>query len=246
MPDHPLFPLSVHSAAPNECPRPVRLEVLSRTPLFSELPREEIIEIEGRTQAPGYRTGEAIYRVGDGADSLFVVASGTVKLIRPFAQGTCVVVSILGSGEGFGTLGTVDRYAESAEAMTVTCVVKIPARVVREVMERHPRVALAALDEALQRLERSQQAIERLSVGKAGKRVSAALLALADTVGYPEADRIDLEVPLTRADLASMARTTPETVSRVLSRLRHEGVVDFGRRWTSVVDRSRLAMIAAE
>ncbi|MCT2032645.1 helix-turn-helix domain-containing protein [Dietzia cinnamea] len=53
-----------------------------------------------------------------------------------------------------------------------------------------------------------------------------------------------LELPLTRSDLAGITGSTPESVSRVMSRLRREGIIDSGRRWTAVLDRERLAEIA--
>ena len=55
-----------------------------------------------------------------------------------------------------------------------------------------------------------------------------------------------LEVPLSRADLAGLARSTPESVSRVLSRWKEEGLIDSGRRWVSLLDRARLERIAQE
>ncbi|MEO8556770.1 MAG: helix-turn-helix domain-containing protein, partial [Actinomycetota bacterium] len=53
-----------------------------------------------------------------------------------------------------------------------------------------------------------------------------------------------LQLPLSRADLAGMVGSTTESVSRVMSRLRTEGIIDSGRRWTAVLDRDRLAATA--
>lgn len=246
MSTRPLPPLSEHSAAPHECPHPVRLEVVSRSPMFSQLSREEIVELEGRIQAPGYQAAEPIYQAGEPGNNLFVVASGAVRLTRPSSQGDHAIINVLGPGESFGTWSAKGRYGENAEAMIETCVVKMPVRTTREIMERHPQVALTALDEVVDRLEESQRAVEQLSVGGASRRIATALLVLANKVGVQRSDRIDLMIPLTRADLASLARTAPETVSRVLNRLRQQGAVDFGRGWTAIVDPSHLATISRQ
>ena len=42
-----------------------------------------------------------------------------------------------------------------------------------------------------------------------------------------------------------MTGSTPESVSRVMSRLRKDGIIDSGRRWTSILDRNKLAAIIA-
>ena len=73
------------------------------------------------------------------------------------------------------------------------------------------------------------------------------LLRLADKLGEDRgSEGIMLEVPLSRADLAGLARSTPESVSRVMSRWKKAGIIDSGRRWTAVLDRPRLEQLADE
>ena len=87
----------------------------------------------------------------------------------------------------------------------------------------------------------------RQSTATVEQRVARALLRLADSLGEDRgAQGLLLEVPLSRADLAGLARSTPETVSRVMSALRREGIIDSGRRWTSILDRAALEERAAE
>lgn len=240
------FPLTERSRAPHVCPRPVRLEVLRRMPLFDGLTMAEIFDLEAQVQARGYRAGEFIYRYGENATSLFVVASGTAKLIRPSVHGQEVMLNILGPGEGCGTLGILGQavYPDSAVALTDACALEIPARAFQEAMGRQPRLALAVLDEVLHRLDQAQETIRRLSADNVEQRVAAALLVLADKLGDSQGEKIALEVPLTRTDLAALTGMTPETVSRVMSRLRDDGIVDTGRRWTTILDRSRLSAVA--
>ncbi|OIU84419.1 hypothetical protein BFN01_13815 [Microbacterium sp. AR7-10] len=242
------LPLTERSAAPHTCSSSVRLEVLNRMPLFSELTCADIRDLEPLVRSRGYRAGEMVHRAGDMANSLFVVASGTVKLLRPSVHGQDVVTNILGPGEGFGTLGILGEstYPDTAEAMTVSCVLEISSDVFNDVMGRYPRLALTVLDEVLHRFEQAQQAIRRLSADNAKQRVAAALLALVDKLGVAQDGAFALELPLTRVDLAALTGLTSETVSRVMSRLRDDGIVDTGRRWTVVLDRTRLAAEAAE
>src|SRR5699024_9914882 len=107
------LPLSPCSAAPAACRHTVRLEALTHAPLFASLPADELIALEGRVSAPGYIAGERIYRAGDRAGSLFVVASGAVKLLRPSPRGDNAVVSVLGPGDSFGTLTRIEHCAET-------------------------------------------------------------------------------------------------------------------------------------
>ena len=74
--------------------------------------------------------------------------------------------------------------------------------------------------------------------------MAGALLRLVAVVGEPRDSGVLLQVPLTRADLASMAGTTTESASRAMSRLRRGGVVESGRRWTAVLDVPRLRSLS--
>lgn len=237
-------PLSLHSAAPAACHHRIRVEALANAPMFVALPDEELKSLEHQVVAPGYVAGERICQAGDRASRLFIVASGAVKLLRPSLRGDSAVVSVLGPGDSFGTLTRVDHCGETAVAMIDSCVIGIPVRAVRRVLERYPKVAMAAFDELAERLEQSYQALEQLSVARADQRVAAVLLSLAEKLGRPGQGRIDLPIPLSRADLGAIARITPESASRALGRLHAAGAVEFGRQWTSIVDQSLLREIA--
>ncbi|MBI2244212.1 MAG: Crp/Fnr family transcriptional regulator, partial [Nocardioides sp.] len=135
-------------------------------------------------------------------------------------------------------------YPDTAMALTVSCVLRISAAALRQVMNRHPAVALAVLDEVSHRLEEAQQTVRRLSGGTVEQRVASSLLVLADQLGEPRDGGVLLQLPLTREDLASMTGTTTESVSRTLSKWRRAGLIETGRRWTSLTDRAALAAIA--
>jgi CRP-like cAMP-binding protein len=101
-------------------------------------------------------------------------------------------------------------------------------------------VALAALEGVTLRLSRTQDAVHRLSGAPVERRLAAVLLLVADRVGEPWKDAILLQVPLTREDLAAMTGAATETVSRVISQWRREGLVETGRRWVAIRDRAAL------
>lgn len=246
--ERPRLPLTERSAAPHVCPISVRHEVLSRMPLFAGLTQEDIRDIQPLVRSRGHHAGDMIYRTGDEANNLFLVASGTVKLLRTSARGQDVITNILGPGEGFGALGFLDEptYPDSAEAMTVACVLEVSTDLFKEFTARYPRLTLTVLAEVLHRFEQAQQTIRRLSADNAKQRIAAALLSLADKLGAARDGSLALELPLTRVDVASLTGLTPETVSRVMSRLCDDGIVDTGRRWTIILNRSRLAAEAAE
>ena len=239
-------PLAGSCAAPHTCPRPLRLDVLAHAPYFAGLSYDEIVAIDERAKVRGYAEGEAIYHAGSAAEHLFLLASGRVKVLRPALDDSDVLVEVITPGATFGSVAALGHstYPDTALALTVSCVLRISAADLRHVMARHPAVAMAVLDEVSHRLEEAQQSVRRLSGGTVEQRIAASLLVLADKLGEPRGDGVLLQLPLTREDLASMTGTTTESVSRTLSKWRRAGLIETGRRWTALTDRTALAALA--
>lgn len=228
---------------PHQCPRPVRMRVLSRVPYFRGLPEDEISRIDERMHTSSWPAGTSIYHAGDPADHLYVVAEGRVKLSQSTASGTETLTDILVPGELFGAMSTLGEpeHLHSASALVGSCTLRIGQEAFREILVEHPAVALRVLDDVAARLARAHSDIGGQSTDTVAQRVATALLRLAEKLGENRGARGTLlEVPLSRVDLAGLARSTPESVSRVMSRWRREGVIDSGRRWTAILDRDRL------
>lgn len=230
-------------ALPHECPLPVRLEVLGRTPYFHGLGEEAMLRIDSFLLTRSFAAGQPIFRAGEPADALFIVAEGRVKLSQLTPDGTETVTDLLVPGELFGAMGTLGepRHRQTAVALVGTCALRISQTDFRQVLTEQPAVALRVLDDVAERLSRARADIGGQVTETVPQRVAMALLRLADKLGEDHGpDGILLEVPLSRADLAGLARSTPESVSRTMSRWKKEGIIDSGRRWTALRDLDRL------
>lgn len=228
---------------PHECPRPVRMYVLSRAPYFTGLDEAELDRIDERMTTTTFGPGEPLYRAGDPADALFVVAEGRVRLSQVTADGTETVTDLLVPGELFGAMGALGEpyHLQSASALVGTCVLRMDKGEFRQVLLENSQIGVRVLDDVAARLTRAHQDIGGQSTQTVPQRVATALLRLADKLGEDRGRRgTMLEVPLSRADLAGLARSTPESVSRVMSRWKKDGIIDSGRRWTALLNRQRL------
>ncbi|PFG39188.1 CRP-like cAMP-binding protein [Georgenia soli] len=240
-------PLRSTCAEPHHCPRPVRMKVLGQVPYFAGLDESELADIDRRMVSLSWAEGDPLYEAGAPADHLYVLAAGRVRVTQPTPTGQDVLTDILTPGDLFGALSSLGepRYPESAEAMTTACALRIDPAAFRAVLTEHPQVALRVLDDVAGRLARARSDVGRISTGSVAQRVATTLLRLSGELGQSRADGSTLlQVPLSRADLAGMTGSTPESVSRVMSRLRQDGVVESGRRWTAILDAERLREIA--
>src|SRR5699024_418282 len=219
------------------------LHVLARAPYFLGLAEDELDRIDRRMRTHSYAAEDQIYRAGDRAEALYVVAEGRVRISQSTADGSGTVTDLLVPGELFGAMGSLGEpyHRQSASALVATCVLRIGQDDFRQVLIDHPRVGLRVLDDVSARLARTQSDIGGQATQTVPQRVATALLRLADKLGEDRGPQgIMLEVPLSRADLAGLARSTPESVSRIMSRWKQQGLIDSGRRWTALLDRERL------
>lgn len=225
-------------AVAHHCAVSTRLDVISRAKYFRGLSEEEIVEIDAMMQVRSYEEGARVYTVGAPAEYLFVLAEGKVKLSRPAESARDVVVDLIGPGQLFGTLPTLGRtvYPDTAEALTVCCVLRIRGDDFRRLMLQHPQVAVTVAEGLARQLEEARHRVTLLSGSSVELRVAAALLALAGKMGEQSGSSTLIQMPLTRSDLAAMTGATTESVSRVMSRLQRDGIIETGRRWTSILD----------
>lgn len=129
--------------------------------------------------------------------------------------------------------------------MTAGCVLAFTGGQFDAVLGEHPQVARSALVAMGRRLHAAQQRIERTAAAIAQVRIASTLLMLADRLGIDQGERILIDVPLARDDLASMSGCASETVSRSLAMWSREGIIETGRRWVALRRPDALAEVAA-
>lgn len=222
--------------------------ILSESPFFRDVPSRDIERIQQSFHQQHFTSGEVVQAAGQPAERLSIVAAGTVKMARPTPDGQDVLLDFLGPGEHFGSLASLGdaEYREDVTAQTSCCILYTTAGTFEHLLREFPTVALAALQIVAGRLRQAQTAIEHLSAYPVEHRVAATLLHLAEKRGTPGDEGVLIEIPISRQDIADMTGAKVETVSRIMSEFRRDGLIDSGRRWISVTDRDRLAKLADE
>lgn len=241
-------PIEIEGVEAHACTVDLRLAILHELPFFADLPHEAIHAINALFRAESFETGETIYYAGDPAAKLYVVATGRTKLLRHATTGQEIVLELLVPGDFFGSLPFLgeDVHADTALAHTPSCILTVTADDFQQVLRQYPQVSLSLLEITSSRLREARALIHGLSASPVEGRLAATLLKLADKLGERQADRLLIQLPLSRQDLADMTGATVETVSRIMSQFRKQGLIDSGRRWVAVLDADQLAEVAAE
>ena len=188
---------------------------------------------------PGSRTaaaGETLFTQGDPARWLFQLRTGVVRVCIDGADGRRQVTDFILPGDRFGFPGS-GTYAFTAEAVETCDLCVFDAAQLRERARRHPDFALRLAELEGGDLDRLRRHLYFMGRGTAVERVAAFLAWLAE-----RADAATFLLPATRREIADYLALAPETVSRVLTRLARDGVLEArGQRSMTILDPARLA-----
>lgn len=194
-------------------------------PLFADLSPEEMDLVNGVAVERRFRKNNLIIFEDDVGNNLFVIKKGRVKISHISDDGSEAILAILGPRDFFGELAVIDGLGRSA---SVTSIDEVELVMLRrndflEILEKVPKIAIALLKELAGRIRKSDSHIRSLSLLDAKGRVASTLIRLAEDIGILRNGQVIIEeLPLQR-DLASLAGTSRETISRVIKKFEEEG-----------------------
>lgn len=205
------------------------MECLRSVPFFNDIGEGELAKIVRVGVRKKYKKGSIILLESESGAALFVIISGKVKIVRTDDDGREVILSILGENDFFGEMSILDGLARSASvvAITKTELFMIHRRDFLKLLQDFPAVAIALLKELTMRLRKADSQIKSLSLKDAAGRVANVILQLADDIGKIRKGRVEIdELPL-QQDLANMAGTSRETISRMVHMFIKKGYIDL-------------------
>ncbi|MCK4447311.1 MAG: Crp/Fnr family transcriptional regulator, partial [Candidatus Marinimicrobia bacterium] len=150
-----------------------------------------------------------------------------VKITRLSDDGREVILSILGEGDFFGEMSIFDGESRSANVVALedSEVYILKRGDFIDLLEKHPKIAIALLQELATRLRKSDQQIEGLSLSDAENRIGMTISRLAEELGVIKMGQVVIHNLPYQQDIANMAGTSRETVSRMLTLLQRKGYI---------------------
>jgi CRP-like cAMP-binding protein len=218
------------------------LKHIARVPLFEGLPREQIEDLVMIVADQVFRKGETIFSEGEDGNGFYVVITGRVKIFKLSSEGKEQILHFFGPGEPFGEVPvfTGQHFPAHAEAMEESRVFFFPRKSFVDLIKRNPSLALNMLAVLSKRLRRFAALVDDLSLKEVPGRLAAHLLYLsAQNKGSRE-----LDLTITKAQLASLLGTIPETLSRILGKLSSQGLIETDGRRIRILDSEALRDLA--
>jgi CRP-like cAMP-binding protein len=212
-------------------------------PFLDDVGPEGAAELRSLGIRRRFPPGSAIFLEGDSAQETLILLEGIVKISVSSHDGREVIVDLLGPGALVGELSAVDGGPRSATATTLTPVevLVIPCSTFIELMHRRPELMFRLLVSVTERLRSSVRRQLEYGTGDALGRLCGRLLELAAGYGVARPDgAVDIDLPVTQADLASWTGLSREAVVKALRNLRELGWVSGQGRRVTVLQPERL------
>ena len=194
--------------------------------------------LAARTVRKLFSAGELLFSEGEPCNGLQIIARGKVRIFKTSANGREHVLAVNVPGESIAEVPVFDGgpYPASAVAIEDTEIAFISRRDFNAYCLEHPEVSLKVLTVVGGRLRRLVGIIEELSFTTIRQRLIATLLKLAQSEGKKTARGIEFQLPASHQELANQLGTVRELISRNLTRLQAEGLLDVDARQIVVKD----------
>ncbi|MDQ3726042.1 MAG: Crp/Fnr family transcriptional regulator [Actinomycetota bacterium] len=224
------------------------VELLKSVTLFADLEEGELERFSHVAVPRSFPAGTRVFHEGDDSDACYIVKEGSFRVTREHSDGRAITLATLGPGEIFGELAMLDgdRRSASAEALTEGELLALPANDVRALLARHPEISLKLVAGLVRRLRAANVRLSRQSFQTVPSRVAGILAQLSREAQNDGANGGDgdgeeeVTIQMNQTDLAQLAGTSRESVSRFLAELERAGVVRSGRGRVTVLEPEKL------
>lgn len=204
-------------------------QFLMNVPIFADLEEETLTKISLLGKKKIYEKDSVILLEHEAGTALFVIVHGKVKVSRVSDDGKEVILSILGDSDFFGEMAILDGLNRSANvtAIETSEIFLIQRSDFLDLLYNHPEISISLLQELTKRLRAADMKIKSLSLKDAEGKVATVILQLADDIGKIKQGIVEIEKLPFQQDLANMAGTSRETISRILHAFSKRGLIEL-------------------
>ncbi|GAB5470734.1 MAG: helix-turn-helix domain-containing protein [Rhodospirillales bacterium] len=191
-----------------------------------------------------FAAGQGLFDEGEPARHVFNVTEGAVKIFKLLSDGRRQVTGFLFAGDFLG-LASGEAYAYSAEAVTGTKLCRFQRSQLEQVLRRYPEMERRLLEIAGHELAEAQDQMLLLGRKTAKERIASFLLLLSRRAEAGGRSADPVQVPMSRNDIADYLGLTTETVSRTITKLKSDGLIELqAGGLIRLADRDRLLEIS--
>ncbi|MBM4339878.1 MAG: Crp/Fnr family transcriptional regulator [Deltaproteobacteria bacterium] len=221
--------------------------LLKRCPLFAGLKDEDLKRVRAIATLRQVVKKEVLFSEGEEARGFYVILSGKVKLYKISSEGKEQILHVVSAPDAFAeaALFLEGSYPAFAESLSDSQLLYIPKRDFIQLIERNPQLSINMIVSLSHYLRRFASLIEELSLKEVSSRIAKYLLDLSVKLSKEGKNPKEVELDLSKTQLASKLGTISETFSRTLGKMKGKGVIDVQGNKIVILDRESLEELAS-
>jgi CRP/FNR family transcriptional regulator, cyclic AMP receptor protein len=219
----------------------MKVDLIRKVPLFSTLTDDEFSQLAHIFVLRAYRKGQIIFLEEETGSYMYLVLSGKVKVSKAGTGGKETILAIHRTGDFFGEMSLLDGKTAPAtvSAMEDSKIISVSGSDFHKYLLHNEKVMLQIINVLCARLRQVWQT-QSLSSSTADARIRMGIYQLAKRHGIRDAHGTIIDLKITHQELAEMVGTSRETVTRVLARLKDQGILEIDQRRMTLLDADAL------
>ncbi len=223
------------------------IELLRRCPLFAGLKEGDLKRIRAIASLRQIEKKEVLFSDGEETRGFYVILSGRVKLFKVSPEGKEQILHIVSAPDAFAeaALFLEGTYPAFAEAMTDCQLLYFPKRDFIQLIEKNPQLSINMIVTLSHYLKRFASLIEELSLKEVSSRIAKYIIDLSIKSSKEGKSPKEVELDLSKTQLALKLGTISETLSRTLAKMKAKRIIDVKKSKIIIVNREALEELAS-
>ncbi|RKD26541.1 transcriptional regulator, Crp/Fnr family [Caminicella sporogenes DSM 14501] len=208
------------------------IDTLRKVPFFSKLDTKDLQKILSITIEKKFKKGSIIFMEGDKGNAFYFIKSGKVKIYKTSKEGKDLILGIFGNGNVFAevTIFNDINYPATAEVIEDAIIGIIRNEDLEKLIKNNSDMSLNLIKVLSKRLYKAQSKLKQIALDNAFHRAVEVLINLYETSGNQNSENFEIKLEISREELGNMIGTSRETVSRILSNLKKDDIIDVSGR----------------
>lgn len=219
-----------------------RLTFLKEIPYFSGISDAELKAIADIMIERTLPRGSLLFMEGEFGEAVHFVMEGKVKIYKTSEDGREHILYIAVPGDIFAEVILFNEvnYPATAEILEQARIAIIRNEDLEKVLKDHPAMAVAIIKVLNKRLIDAQQQVKSLALHNTHGRTAEMLIRLAMEHGSKTENGMELDLVISRQELANMVGTTRETVTRVLMAFKKYKLIEIDKNIIRITQPDKL------
>jgi CRP-like cAMP-binding protein len=198
--------------------------------VFCGLASGEVSDIDASKGCNFYDKGQVIFHEGNRINGIYCINKGKIKIFQIGAEGKEQIIRFAKEGDiiGYRALLSEEPLSASAATLEEATLCFIPKSQIFKVLQENPNFNFKMLKLLSHELGEAARIITDLAQKPVRERLAESLLLLKDTFDLDEEKNI--QVKLSREELANIIGTATESVIRLLSEFKKDKLIDVDGR----------------